>query len=118
MLLIGYSFGADVLPFLVNRLPASARNRVDRLTLLGLSDTTTFEFHVAEWIGGATASEYPTVPEVERVALPVTCVRGAGESDSACPSLHGPHVRLVTVGEGHHFGAQYARLVEIILGRP
>jgi type IV secretory pathway VirJ component len=46
VLLVGYSFGADVLPFLVNRLPSSALARISSVSLLGLSDTAAFEFHV------------------------------------------------------------------------
>ena len=115
VLLIGYSFGADVLPFLVSRLPAETKARVAGVSLLGLSATAAFEFHLASWLGGGGNQRYPTVPEVERLAMPVTCVFGADESDSACRSLKGPHVKAVAVGEGHHFGNNYARVVELIL---
>ena len=118
VLLVGYSFGADVLPFLVNRLPAQTRERINRVTLLGLGDTAAFEFHMADWIGGSAGEEYPTAPEVARVSVPIVCVQGAGEDDSACRTVHGPRLRVVTVGTGHHFGGEYARLVEVILGRP
>lgn len=116
VVLVGYSFGADVIPFLVNRLPAALRGRLAGVGLLGLSPSATFEFHIAEWIGGAHATEYRTVPEVDRLSVPVTCIRGAGESDSACGSLHGSNVTSVTVGEGHHFSGDYQRLAEEILG--
>lgn len=118
VLLVGYSFGADVLPFLVNRLPAQIRDRISRVTLLGLGDTAAFEFHVAEWIGGSPGEEYPTAPEVERVSVPITCVQGAAEDDSACRTVRGPRLRVATVGTGHHFGGEYDRLVDVILGHP
>jgi len=38
VLLIGYSQGADTLPFMVNRLPAATRELVGFTTLLGISD--------------------------------------------------------------------------------
>lgn len=118
VLLVGYSFGADVLPFLVNRLPAPVRERISRVTLLGLSDTAAFEFHVADWIGGTAGEEFPTVPEVERVSVPVACVQGAGEDDSACRMLRPPRVHVVTIGQGHHFDGEYKRLVDVVLGQP
>ncbi len=118
VILVGYSFGADVLPFLVNRLEPSVRARVVSVALLGLATTAAFEFHVAEWLGQTAASEQPTVPEVGRLTLPVTCVRGAGEEDSACGLVRNPHMQTVTVGEGHHFGGEYDRLVEVILKTP
>jgi type IV secretory pathway VirJ component len=118
VLLVGYSFGADALPFLVNRLPAPALARIRGATLLGLSDTAAFEFHVSSWLGGGGDARFSTVPEVGRMSVPVTCVHGGDESDSACLALKGPRVEVVPVGSGHHFGGRYERLVELILGSP
>jgi type IV secretory pathway VirJ component len=115
VIVIGYSFGADVLPFLVNRLEPSVRARIANVVLLGLSTTAQFEFHLAEWLGQSGGTEYSTVPEVDRLTIPVTCVRGADEDDSACGLIKNPHARVVTVGEGHHFGGDYDRLVNLIL---
>ncbi len=115
VLLVGYSFGADVLPFLVNRLPAPARARIGSVSLLGLSDTAAFEFHVSSWLGGGGDAQHPTAPEVARLAVPVTCVHGTDEKDSACLGLEGPRVRVVPLGSGHHFGGSYERVVELIL---
>jgi len=115
VILVGYSFGADVLPFLVNRLDAASRAKVAEVALLGFTTTARFEFHVAEWVGQNRGPEYPTGPEVDRLTVPVTCVMGAGEQDSACGELRTPEVRVVTVGTGHHFGGEYARLVDAIL---
>jgi type IV secretory pathway VirJ component len=116
VLLIGYSFGADVLPFLVNRLPSPALARIGGVSLLGLSDTAAFEFHVSSWLGGGADARHPTAPEVARLTVPVTCVHGADEADSGCLGFRGPRVRVVPVGSGHHFGGRYERLVELILG--
>jgi type IV secretory pathway VirJ component len=114
VILIGYSFGADVLPSLVNRLDPAARAKVARVALLGLGATATFEFHVEEWVGQNRGPEYPTVPEIERLPVRIICVQGAGE-DSACGQIRNPRARVVTVGAGHHFSGEYARLVDAIL---
>jgi len=115
IILIGYSFGADTLPFLVNRLDPAVRARVANVVLLGLGTNAQFEFHLAEWLGQSRGPDYPTVPEVDRLTVPVTCVRGADEEDSACGLIRNPHARVVTVGEGHHFGGEYDRLGNVIL---
>jgi type IV secretory pathway VirJ component len=118
VLLIGYSFGADVLPFLYTRLPADLRKSVRTVSLLGLSESASFEFHVADWIPGGSDSGRPTVPEVRRMeGAPVLCVYGAEEQDSPCPSLAGPTVKAVALGGGHHFGGDHAALAEQILAR-
>lgn len=115
VLLVGYSFGADVLPFLLNRLPKEALARVASVTLLGLSKSATFEFHVSSWLGLDGGKERPTRPELERIAVATTCVRGSEESYSACPQESLAHLRTVTVAGGHHFGGDYSRLVRLII---
>lgn len=115
VLLIGYSFGADILPFLVTRLSPEAQEDVRGVTLLGPSATASFTFHISNWFGGSGEAKYETIPEIKRLVAPVTCVQGTGETDSPCGVLQGSHVSTVSVGRGHHFGGDYDRLVELIL---
>ncbi|HSY05080.1 MAG TPA: AcvB/VirJ family lysyl-phosphatidylglycerol hydrolase [Steroidobacteraceae bacterium] len=115
VLLIGYSFGADVLPFVVKRLPAELRARVASVSLLGIDANAAFEVRVAEWVG-SNAGGAPTRPEVAALApLPVLCIYGAGEADSICPDLSTPGVVREQIGRGHHFSGEYATLAERIL---
>jgi type IV secretory pathway VirJ component len=115
-LLVGYSFGADVLPFLAARLPADLQARVAGVSLLGLSRAATFEFHVAGWLGREVGPQWPTVPEVRRIAaLHVTCVAGSDETDSACHDLAHGSARVVELSGGHHFGGDYGRVVQVLL---
>ena len=55
VLMIGYSFGADVLPFVVNRLPPDVRAQVASVSLLGLDAHASFEIHLAEWVSDTDA---------------------------------------------------------------
>ena len=115
VLLVGYSFGADVLPFLANRLPPDARSRVALAGLVGLSPVASFEFHVTGWLG-IDRGEHATVPEVRRLApTPVVCIQGGDERDSACGALGGGTGRVVTLPGGHHFGGDYGRLADALL---
>jgi type IV secretory pathway VirJ component len=115
VILAGYSFGADVLPFLVTRLPRELQERVVLVGLVGLSPQASFEFHVAGWLG-VESGQHPTAPEVGRLgSTRVVCLRGEGEKDSACASLRGPALRVVTVPGGHHFDGDYERVAESIL---
>ena len=47
ILLCGYSFGADVMPFIYNRLPGVLKEKVTRIQLLSPSAYTDFEIHVS-----------------------------------------------------------------------
>ncbi|HTL93846.1 MAG TPA: AcvB/VirJ family lysyl-phosphatidylglycerol hydrolase, partial [Steroidobacteraceae bacterium] len=115
VLMIGYSFGADVLPFVVNRLPPELRARVASVSLLGIDAHASFEVHVAEWVGGDQGGP-PTRPElVELKATPVLCIYGEGETDSICPQLPPGTGARAQIGSGHHFGGDYALLADRIL---
>ena len=115
VLLIGYSFGADVLPFVVNRLPPELRARVASVSLLGIDAHASFEVGIAEWVGSA-ADGPPTRPELAGLGqVPVLCIYGEGETDSICPGLTAPGIAREQVGSGHHFSGEYARLAERIL---
>jgi len=46
VLLIGYSHGADLAPFMVSRLDADLRDRIALLALLGLEHQASFRFHL------------------------------------------------------------------------
>jgi type IV secretory pathway VirJ component len=115
VLLIGYSQGADVLPFALNRLPAAARSNVALAVLMGMSEHALFEFHVSSWISDDNSGP-ATLPEVDRIAgIPVVCIYGEGDSDSLCPKLDPAKIRVVKLKGGHHFDGDYAGLARQIL---
>src|SRR5688500_16960505 len=81
VLLIGFSQGADVMPLVVNRLPATTRDRLQLVALLSLSQTAVFEFHLQNWLGGAKDT-MPVAPELLRMTgVRALCVYGADETD-------------------------------------
>jgi type IV secretory pathway VirJ component len=116
VLLIGYSSGADVLPFLYDRLEADMRHDVRGVALLGLGANASFEFHVGEWIPGRGAHGPATVPEIRRMTdARVLCVYGRDERDSPCPSLQSSDIRVVALDGGHHFNGDYGSVVQQII---
>jgi type IV secretory pathway VirJ component len=115
VLLIGYSQGADVLPFAVNRLAASTRAHIALGVLMGMSEHAVFEFHVSNWISNDNSGP-ATMPEVNRIAgIPILCIYGEGDNESLCPKLDAAKVRIVKLPGGHHFNGDYAGLAREIL---
>ena len=115
VLLIGYSQGADVLPFAVNRLAETTKAQVALTAILGMSEHALFEFHVSSWISD-DASGPATLPEVNRISgMPVLCIYGEDEHDSLCPKLDAKKFLLLKVKGGHHFDGNYAALSDEIL---
>ena len=115
VLLVGYSQGADVLPFAVNRLPPATRALVALTAVMGMSEHALFEFHLSSWISDSNSGP-ATLPEIDRIkGMPVLCIYGADESDSLCPKLDPNKFDIVKLNGGHHFDGDYANLAREIL---
>lgn len=114
--LAGYSFGADILPALYNRLPKSEQDSVKLLVLLALGQQADFEIHVSGWLG-QSGNEESLVPELS--ALPrqkILCVYGLEEkSETACTTLQNTAADVLALPGGHHFDENYPKLTSQIL---
>ncbi|CAN5441280.1 virulence factor family protein [soil metagenome] len=116
VVLIGFSQGADVLPFAVNRLPPATRSKVRLTALLGLARQASFEFHVSNWLG--PSGDRPVAPEAMKLSPSDTlCIHGDKEPDSLCPSLAPAHVTELKLPGDHHFNGAYTSLGHIISER-
>ncbi|GAB3629080.1 type IV secretion system protein VirJ [Pandoraea terrae] len=115
VLLIGYSQGADVLPFMINRVPAATRQHIALAVLMGLGQKADFEFRMTNWVM-SSQNGLPIRPEVERLPAGLAmCVYGVEETDSNCPSLDPKRAKIVKLPGGHHFDGDYRKLAQLIL---
>lgn len=114
VVLIGFSQGADVLPFALNRLPAATRDRVRLTALLGPGQKASFEFHVTNWIG--PSGDRPIEPEAKKLSAANTvCLYGTTDKTSLCPALAPSYARPVAFTGDHHMGGDYGALAARIL---
>jgi type IV secretory pathway VirJ component len=116
--LVGYSFGADVLPFAYDHLPPDAKARVVQLSLLGFSTAADFEIRVAGWLGEPPGKDaLPTAPALAPIdPAMIQCFYGATETDSACPLLQANgKAEVIQTAGGHHFDKDYGALARRIL---
>jgi type IV secretory pathway VirJ component len=104
-IVIGYSQGADVVPFMVDRLPLELRSRVKLVTLIGPDGGAQFHLHPGGWIGNPQErSELPEAPEIPKLkGIRVLCVYGEREQKSLCRQLDPSLVKDLEVPGGHGF---------------
>jgi len=117
--LIGYSFGADILPSVYAHLPQDVRSRVVLVTMLALSPKADWEISVTGWLGAPPTDKARPIA-MDLAALPaamVQCIYGAEEVDSPCPGLAGTGADVVRTPGGHHFDRKYDALAQRILRR-
>ncbi|WP_144936927.1 AcvB/VirJ family lysyl-phosphatidylglycerol hydrolase [Pseudomonas alabamensis] len=114
--LTGYSFGADVLPAIYNRLPAEDQQRVDAIILLAFARSGSFEIEVEGWLG-KEGQEAPTGPDMARLpANKVVCIYGEEEAaESGCTDSTAVGERVKLPG-GHHFDENYPALAKRLIG--
>jgi type IV secretory pathway VirJ component len=115
--LVGYSMGADVLPFLASRLPKDVAARVAGIVLLGPSRAVDFEFHLGSWLGESLpASARPVAPEIEKLAgEPILCECGEHDPDCICGDLPPRLVQRLLVPGGHRLGGRFEDVAEAVL---
>lgn len=132
--LVGFSFGADVLPTIIDKLSPENRARITQLVLLSPSRDTSFEIQFEGYMMAQgrfkafvkTLSEkfnkvphYPALPPV--VALdqqfPVVCYYGLDDKDdSLCTESGLPAwIKVYGMPGGHHFDEGYQALATQML---
>jgi type IV secretory pathway VirJ component len=115
--LVGYSFGAEIVPFVINRLPARYRQQLSGAAMLSPSTSSDFEVHVSEIVSSNSQGSYLTMPEVSRVRdIPLLCLYGLEdtEGDQLCPQLQQENVTGIGLPGGHHFDDDYPRLADVL----
>lgn len=114
--IVGFSRGADLAPFAIDRLPPDVRSRVRLVALVGLAAAANWRFHWIDVVKDVKRpDDVPTAPAVERLAgIPTLCVYGTEEKESGClqtpPTVH----RIARPG-GHHLDGKYALVADSIL---
>ncbi|PST25489.1 virulence factor family protein [Mesorhizobium plurifarium] len=117
VLLIGYSFGADILPRTYNLLPPATRARIRQVTLMALSHRADYKISVLGWLGaegeGNAGDPVDDIKAIEPSLI--QCVYGTDEEDDACPGLKSSGIDVVPIEGGHHFDGDYAALTRRVL---
>ena len=117
IIVVGYSFGADVLPFMLNRIQADSLQKIKIISLLGLSTTADFQFHFTDWFGSHKHSTSLMVrPEVEKLrGKDILCFYGTEDDDVLCNQLDPGMVKAIPIQSGHRFGRGFQPIVDAIL---
>jgi type IV secretory pathway VirJ component len=116
-IIVGYSQGADVVPYMVSRLPAAMRSKVSVVALIGPDAAAQFDMPPDGWVSNRPRlPELPVAAEIPKLkGLKVLCVYGAEEKQNVCKSLPPGAATLVEAPGGHGFEGDAPRLAERFL---
>lgn len=116
VILIGYSFGADALPAIVERLPARSRAKVQMLALISPEATGRLHVRLGGWFPPSTGEGFSVTAALAQLrGLPTVCIYGAGDPHAACRRFPPSLVRAVPLAGGHHLDRRYAAVARVLL---
>lgn len=113
VIVMGQSFGADIIRVGLVDLPTRLRSRVAAVMLVVPGRTAYFHADPSNLAYQGTPDAGPG--EAKRLDwTPVTCIQGALEPDSLCPGLTGANVRRIVLPGGHFLRNDHDLLVRTI----
>lgn len=117
IVIVGYSRGADMAPFVASRLPADLRAVLGGVAMYGIAQNANFEFHMIDLVKDTKRdSDVPIMPELLKLkGVPMVCVYGSDEKDSGCRGAPESLMHTEERDGGHHFEGADKSLATVVL---
>jgi type IV secretory pathway VirJ component len=104
VVLIGQSFGADMIPVAMAHLPQPLREKIRMVGMVVPTDTLYFRASPSELFDWS-APDADAIPTARLLDwLPAVCISGSEETTSLCPHMTTANVHHVTLPGGHYLG--------------
>lgn len=116
LVLIGQSYGADILQTGLADLPADLRAKVAAVVLVVPGRTVFFRADPSNIAYQGKPDSIATTTARTLGWAPLTCIYGEAEADSLCPLLRLPGATIVAMPGGHFLDHDDAALVGHVLG--
>jgi type IV secretory pathway VirJ component len=116
-IMVGYSFGADVIPFIANRLPDELKKRLRVMAMLSPDYKTDFEVTVSSMLNLGIEDSYDVISELRKVNYTnKLCIFGTEEDDeNTQKSFKATGAEITVLNGGHHYNENYPLIVSSIL---
>ena len=120
VLLVGFSFGADVTPFIYNRLQDSVKAAVQKVFIIGPSKSNDFKIHLTEYFGMEPKGSLQVIPEINKIKnVPVEVILSDFEFS------HFPYsqitlkndYKMVHLPGDHHYNGKTGMLTGFIINQ-
>ena len=113
-LLVGYSMGADVLPFIYQRLPAALQLQTQYLVFMSPSSSTDMVVHISDMLGNSSTKGSMNVPAAMNAITnkPLLLIFGKNEDDFNLKSLTISNYKSLVLPGGHHYNDDATGVVQ------
>lgn len=117
IIMLGYSFGADVIPFITNRLPQELKSKVLLTAMLSPDDNTDFEVTLSSMLDISSEGKYNVINEVRKINTgKKLCIFGKDEdAEELEKSFKLSGADILSVNGGHHYDDNFGLIVSSVL---
>lgn len=110
VIVLGQSFGSDMVHVGLEHLPADMRRHVALVVLTVPTRTVFLRVSPLEWLD-ETQPDAPALPSASKLDwIPVVCIHGHEEPESLCPLLHLPRLTQIVLPGDHYLNKDADRL--------
>lgn len=115
-ILVGYSFGASVVPFIAGNFPNELKEKIKGVYSLSPDETADFEIHLLDMAGISSVEKYNVINEINKIKLlnPV-CFFGSEESEAVRKTFETSVSKVIILAGDHHFDNDFASIVQSVL---
>ena len=115
-IIVGYSFGASVAPFIANEFPTELKEKIRGVYSLSPDETADFEIHLLDMLQVKSTEKYDVLNEINKIKeLNPVCFFGNEESESIRKKFETAGAKVITLVGDHHFNNGFASIVTSIL---
>jgi type IV secretory pathway VirJ component len=116
-ILVGYSMGADVLPFIYQHLPATFQSQTQHLVFMSPSASTDMVVHISDMLGRSSTPGSMSVTGAMNgiTGKPLLLVFGQDEKDFDVKALTIRNYHQLVLPGGHHYNEDAPGVVQQIL---
>ncbi len=116
IVMIGYSFGADVLPFILKGISKNIDDKILVSFLMASSGNTDFEIHWADIFGGNTKRRLDVVAEINKLTdEKIVIISASDDKTLAVNNITLKRFTHEVLPGGHHFDGDTQEIVKVIL---
>ena len=114
--LLGYSFGACVAPFIASNFSDPVKETLKGVYCFSPDLTGDFEIHLTDMLHMRTKDKYDVLKEMEQIkAMNPVCIFGKDEDEEIQKTFSTNGVRIETLPGNHHYNNDYSAITTIIL---
>ena len=115
VVMIGYSLGANVMPFVVTRCKKNVRDKLKYIVLMSPSATTDFEVHIADMLGISSENGESVAAEINKISQPILIVFGQNENSFPLKAITIKNYEVNKLPGGHHYDGNPAAVCDLII---